>query len=322
MDSVILTIYHQMMGDKFATWNVQDIRVGEPLPGPLYVYIDLRFITFRVEGDIIDRNMYDRLEIKKVKNLFVLKEDQPKFLKWAQVEKAEEIPPLSPENKDFPKAREEAKRRMFDIFYSEHPDKLVTQTMNASKKLVSEVMKFPFAVKSISQLQGYSRGTVDHSVNVSVLSVYLAMQMGYSHQLILQHVGMGGLLHDIGKSRVRIADDDPPETVELKMKDHPVLGLRLLESQQKVPNEVKMIVAQHHECNDGTGYPKKLRGNMIYDLARIVSIANVFDALVAEATGPLSVRQKAAVKRLDEEYFKKFDPQKLEKTLKILKLGV
>jgi putative nucleotidyltransferase with HDIG domain len=133
---------------------------------------------------------------------------------------------------------------------------------------------------------------------------------------------MGALLHDLGKTQVKIEDGDRPEVVEEKMKVHSELGHKLLEAQQKVPNEVKMIVAQHHENYDGTGFPKKLRGNQIYDLTRIVAIANVFDELVADGHGTLVERQRAALKQLDEVHYRRFDPQKLEKSLKILKLGV
>jgi putative nucleotidyltransferase with HDIG domain len=310
------------MAEKFVTLNLEDILVGEDLPGNLYIYINFRFITFRAAGDTVDRTAYDRLEFKKVKNLFVMEQDQKKFIEWNGMRAAEKVPPLSPENQGFAKVREDVHRRTMDIFQSLHPDKIVAQTLDSSKKLVTEVMKFPYALQSLSQLQTYSRGTVDHSVNVSTLSVYLAMQMGYSHTLILQHVGMGGLLHDIGKPKVPIDDSDSKEQVEEKMKEHPTYGLRLLENQQKVPNEVKMIVAQHHECHDATGFPKKLRGSAIYDLARIVSIANVFDGLVADGRGSLLDRQRNAVKQLDEVLFRKFDPQKLEKALKILKLGI
>ncbi|HLD99788.1 MAG TPA: HD domain-containing phosphohydrolase [Bdellovibrionota bacterium] len=312
------------MPDQFVTWELADVLVGEPLPGALYLYIDFRFITYRAEGDSVDRMAYDRLDFKKVKNLFILERDKKKFQDWlaSRVPAEAAAPPLSPENKDFPKAKADAHRKILDIFQSEHPDKVVAQTLAASKKLVTEVMKFPFAVKTLAQLQGYSQGTVDHSLNVSILATYLAMQMGYSHALILQHVGAGGLLHDIGKMRVRLLDNDDEKTIEKKMRDHPTIGLRLLESQQKVPNEVKMIIAQHHEAHDGSGYPKGLRGNNVYDLTRIVSIANTFDGLVANGKGKLLDRQKAAITTLDQELFRKFDPQKLEKALKILKLGV
>jgi putative nucleotidyltransferase with HDIG domain len=133
---------------------------------------------------------------------------------------------------------------------------------------------------------------------------------------------MGGLLHDIGKPRVDVKEQDTDSDIEFKMKEHASFGLKMLENQQKVPNEVKMIVAQHHECHDGTGFPKKLRGSAIYDLARIVCIANVFDELVGDGQGTLSERQKAAITQLDQTLYKKFDPQKLEKAIKILKLGI
>ena len=112
----------------------------------------------------------------------------------------------------------------------------------------------------MAQLQTYSKGTVDHSVNVSVLSVYLAMQMGYSHALILSMSGWGASSMTSVNHAFRSKKEDTQEVIERKMKDHPTLGIKLLESQQKVPNEVKMIVAQHHECHDGSGFPKKLRG--------------------------------------------------------------
>lgn len=309
------------MGDSFVTVGLDEILVGEPLPASIYLYIDFRFITFRAEGDVVDRTTYDRLLFKKVKNLFVIESDRQKMKAWSAIIPPN-TPPVTEENRSIRKARDEIHRKMLDIFQTQHPDKMVTQTLKLSKNLVTEVMKFPFATKSIAQLQLYARGSVDHSVNVSVLSVYLAMQMGYTHQLILQHVGTGALLHDIGKSKVDIEDEDSKEVIEKKMREHPVYSLRMLESQDKVPNEVKMIVAQHHENFDGTGYPKKLRNRQIYDLARIVSIANVFDALVSESAGTLIERQREAIRKLDEEHFKKFDPQKLEKALKILKLGI
>jgi putative nucleotidyltransferase with HDIG domain len=312
------------MGERFVSCSLEEIIVGQPLPVNIYIYINFRFITYRIAGDALDRATYDRFEHGKLKNLFIREEDQKAFQEWSEktFEEIEDVgsgPAMASGLRD---AREDAHRKTLDIFMSTHPDKVIEQTLGASKKLVDEVMKYPYAVQSLSQLQTYSKGTVDHSVNVSVLSVYLAMQMGYTHGLILQHVGMGALLHDLGKTQVQIEDGDKPDVVEEKLKGHPEIGLKILEAQQKVPNEVKMIVAQHHENFDGTGYPKKLRGNQIYDLSRIVSIANVFDELVADGSGTLPERQRAAVKQLDEVHYRRFDPQKLDKVLKILKLGV
>ncbi|MBC7692560.1 MAG: HD domain-containing protein [Methylotenera sp.] len=312
------------MADKnFLSILLNQVVVGDPLPTSVYVFINFRFITFRTEGDTIDRMTYDRLEFRKVKTLFIAEEDKGKFAQWSAQRAAEEVPlKLSAKDEKFRAVRDDVHRKTMDIFLSSHPDKIVAQTLESSKRLVDEVMKYPFAVKPLSLLQGYSKGTVDHSVNVSILSVYLAQQMGYTHQLILQHIGSGALLHDIGKPRVQIEDSDSKEKMEEKMKAHVDLGIALLDSEGKVPNEVKLIIAQHHEFNDGTGYPKKLKGGGIYDLARIVVIANAFDGLVADGQGTLVERQRKALTTIDQVMFRQFDPQKLEKAIKILKLGV
>jgi putative nucleotidyltransferase with HDIG domain len=310
------------MSEAFVSVDLDDILVGEELPTNLYLYIDFRFITFRAKGDVVDRAAYDRLFFKHVKNLFIVEQDRQGFTAWAKARKKEVLPPLPPEARGFKKVREEVHRRTMDIFQANHPDKIVNQTITASRKLVTEVMKFPYARQTLAQLQTYSKGTVDHSVNISVLSVYLAMQMGYTHNLILQHVGMGGLLHDIGKPKIDVMDDDTPAQIEAKMREHPTIGLLMLEQATRIPNEVKLIVAQHHEHNDGSGFPKKLRGSAIYDLTRIVSIANVFDELVANGKGQLLDRQRNAVTQLDQVLYRQFDPQKLDKALRILKLGV
>jgi len=312
-----------MNTDSFVSINLNDIIVGEDLPCSVYLYIDFRFITFRGQGDSVDRNAFDRLQFKKVKSLFIQEADRGKFETWiTQRVKEDAAVDSTPQPKAFAEAREDAYRKAMDIFQSEHPDKMVKAALSTSKTLVKELMAYPYAIKSLGQLQTYSRGTVDHSVNVSILATYLAMQIGYTHKLILQHVGVGGLLHDIGKTQIPIEETDTAEVIESKMRAHPEVGGQLLDNQTGVPKEVKMIVLQHHEYFDGTGYPHALRGNSIYDLARIVTIANEFDEMVSAGKGTLAERQRNAVRIMDQEKFKKFDPQKLNKCIKILKLGV
>lgn len=311
------------MAEQFISVALTDIIVGEELPASVYIYLDFRFITLRAAGDRIDRTTFDRLQFKKVKTLFIQEADRDRFFAWAQ----NQIAGLSPQPAEPPpsallKVREDTYRRTLDIFQANHPDKMVQKTVTASKKLVYEVMKVPYALQSLSILQTYSRGTVDHSVNVSVLSVYLAMHMGYTHNVILQHVGMGGLLHDIGKTLIPINDSDSTQDIEEKMTDHPLLGVKVLEAQTSVPKEVKMIIAQHHEHYDGSGYPKGLRGGQVYDLARIVSIANAFDEYVGKTQGSLAERQRQALTMLEDDESSRFDPNKLNKALKILKFGV
>src|SRR4051812_37237397 len=99
------------MAEQFVTVSLADILVGEPLPVSLYIYIDFRFITLRADGDVIDRTAYDRLEFKKVKNLFILDKDKAKFFEWSKSREPEKTPPLGPEQREFANAREDVHRR-------------------------------------------------------------------------------------------------------------------------------------------------------------------------------------------------------------------
>jgi putative nucleotidyltransferase with HDIG domain len=313
------------MSQNYVTFETAQLVVGDRLPGDLYVYVDGRFLKFRASGDPVDRLTFDRLEMKGVKHLFITEVDRPRFEAWvAGLNAPPGADPTRPIEKPTPfqATRSEVRRTAMDLFSGHHTGENVMKTLTASKKLVAEVMKQPYATKSLAQLQYFARGTVDHSVNVSVLSVYLANQMGYTHQLILNHIGTGGLLHDIGKAAVELNDRDTPEEAAKKMERHPELGVELLDRMVGVPSEVKMIVAQHHELHDGSGYPKKLRAAAIYDLARIVSMANIYDRMVADEVGTLPERQKAVVMKFEQVMRRKFEPQKLEKAMKILKLGV
>ncbi|MEK7691435.1 MAG: HD domain-containing phosphohydrolase, partial [Bdellovibrionota bacterium] len=304
----------------FVTVAVKPIPVGEPLPVNIYVYLEFRFIVYRAAGDALDRNAYDRLEFKKVQYLFVRDSEKAAFEEWISKFQAGSAPGAVPaELADFAASKEDLHRKTLDIFQARHPDRKIAQVLDASKRVVDEMMKVPYAVKTLAQLQSYSQGTVSHSINVSMLSVYLAFQMGYDSKPILNNIGTGALIHDIGKVFVKVNEKDTPDIVALKMMDHPKLGEEFVSKIPNLPNEVRLIVAQHHECQDGTGYPKRLRGAAMYDLAKIVAIANTFDEIVGGEQGPLVERQKKAITQLDQVLFRKFDPVKLEKALKILK---
>ncbi len=309
------------MTERFLTCEVADIRIGEPLPCAVYLYLDFRFITFRGKEDVIDRLAMDRFLAKRIRQIFVRHDDLAAWTAWvAATPRPPE--PQTAEEREIRKVREDMRRAANDIFSAAPIRETVAKVLAASRQLVDQVMKAPYAIKPVLQLQGFSQGTVDHSVNVSILSTYLAMQMGYSHSVILQNIAAGALLHDIGKAKVPLGDADDDAQVAAKMLAHPEIGFAMLEEEGLAPNEIKWIVAQHHECSDGTGYPKRLRGNSIYDLTRIVSIANAFDERVGEGRGPLLARQKSAIAELEGAMGTRFDPVKLEKAIKILKLGL
>ncbi len=120
-----------------------------------------------------------------------------------------------------------------------------------------------------------------HSLNVTMLCMMLAKELKAPPEAI-RVLGMGALMHDIGKNEVpnRIQRATSPLTrheVAL-LRQHVPFGVNL-GRKLGLSQEVLTIVAQHHECVDGSGYPAGLSGNSISMLARILAVANVYDNL-------------------------------------------
>jgi putative nucleotidyltransferase with HDIG domain len=314
------------MAQNYKQWSLRKIIPGERIPAPLYLHLEGRYVQYRGKGQIIDRTTFDRMEIKNFQHFFILESDEQEFEIWStqfQIEAAQAmISAHEGPGEGIRARRQEAQRKIADIFHSFHAEESISQVLETSTQLVDELTKQPFTSKPLAELQTLSRGTADHSVNVSVLSVYLAVNMGYSHMIILKHLAAGALLHDIGKIEALRVEESNVAEYEKKLHEHPTLGEAMVSKMENVSREVKMIVAQHHEFHDGTGYPNALHGNQIYDLARIVAIANVFDGLVSEGKGPLAERQRNALTQLDGPMAHQFNPMKLKKIVKILSLGI
>lgn len=127
----------------------------------------------------------------------------------------------------------------------------------------------------------YTRG---HSERVSEYSVLIGKKLGLP-QSDLKTLKIGGLFHDIGK--IGIADSILMKTGKLtnseynEIKKHPIIGKNIL-SNASIFQDIIPIVLYHHERYDGKGYPESLRGNDIPLLARIVCVADSFDAMTSK----------------------------------------
>jgi putative nucleotidyltransferase with HDIG domain len=154
----------------------------------------------------------------------------------------------------------------------------------AAQEMVASILRNPDAMISLSQIKGYDEYTYVHSVNVSVLATSLAYSMNYNRDQLLE-VGIGGVLHDVGKMRV-------PESILNKpgkytegefniMKRHPELGLAIVNEKKGISEVSKAMVIQHHERYNGKGYPRGLKGGAIAEIALISAVADVYDALTS-----------------------------------------
>jgi HD-GYP domain-containing protein (c-di-GMP phosphodiesterase class II) len=125
---------------------------------------------------------------------------------------------------------------------------------------------------------------------------------------------MGALLHDVGKVSVPMEIlnkagklDDAEWAI---MARHPVTGVELLEDVE-FPWDVRPMILHHHERFDGSGYPHKLRGDAIPFAARILTVADVWDALTTSRSYRPAFDTTKAFRIMQEESGKTFDPDLL-----------
>lgn len=128
--------------------------------------------------------------------------------------------------------------------------------------------------------KGQDEGVFYHSLNVAILALLIGKEYGMDAQS-LQDMGVGALFHDIGKHRIPkriLYKQSPLSAAERRiLKLHPKYGEEIASKIKTLPRESVQIIGQHHETNDGEGYPCGLKGDQISIPTKIMSIANVYD---------------------------------------------
>ncbi|MDD5674961.1 MAG: HD-GYP domain-containing protein [Chitinivibrionales bacterium] len=161
----------------------------------------------------------------------------------------------------------------------------VASIEQAAEGIVESIINNPDALISLCQIKGYDEYTYVHSVNVGVLITSLANIMSYSRQRMLE-AGMGGILHDIGKMRVpEYILNKPGKFTEAEfniMKKHPRHGLDIIENKPNIAELSKVVIIQHHERYNGSGYPLGLKAEQIKEIGLISAVADVYDALTSD----------------------------------------
>jgi len=121
-----------------------------------------------------------------------------------------------------------------------------------------------------------------HSVNVCILSIEIGTGLGYSRPELIE-LGISALLHDIGMTEYAHLSNQPRKlTAEeySQVKEHTVKGLEILKKNESLSERVVQVSHQHHMRLDGSGYPQEPNGETIDEYSRIVSLADVYEAMV------------------------------------------
>ncbi|HEY9448515.1 MAG TPA: HD domain-containing phosphohydrolase [Gemmatimonadaceae bacterium] len=150
--------------------------------------------------------------------------------------------------------------------------------------IVDQILNEETSLMGLTTLRDYDEYTFTHSVNVCIFSVALGRKLGLT-RLQLYDLGLGALMHDIGKSRVSLEVLNKPgglsEEEWMEMCSHPWLGVLQLfqmRGQNDVPYRAMIIAFEHHMKTDLTGYPRHRRPRELSIYSKVVAVADAFDA--------------------------------------------
>lgn len=187
---------------------------------------------------------------------------------------------------------------------------------NSANDLLDSVLHMQSNLVQLSDIRMHDSYTFAHSVNVAILSTMLG-SLCHLHRDELKLLTLGGLLHDIGKVDIPYKLLNKPGALTDEefalMRSHAEIGRKRL-LQLPGPNTAILanIAGQHHEFLDGRGYPRRLKGDAIHPYARIVAIADVYDALSSKRSYKKSYKPSVVHQIMTKNSVGHFSPELLE----------
>lgn len=197
-------------------------------------------------------------------------------------------------------------------------------SLEQAKQLVNEMVDSALTESEVAINAINGRHSNDshfvHSLNVTVLSLMMARSLNMTED-DARHLGLACLFHDIGNAslseKITLKKEPLTKSEQAYYEQHCELGARIAK-EVGLPDIVVDIIMQHHECVNGTGYPKHLKAEFTHPLARLVSIINVYDNLCNPKDVALSKTPYEALAYMFAKQRSKYDDQFLQHLIKML----
>jgi HD-GYP domain-containing protein (c-di-GMP phosphodiesterase class II) len=225
---------------------------------------------------------------------YVVIDDAATYRRKMLLENDARFPPvIKPEPIVTPRLRDDAVKGLEGLFSTiaigaediHASSQIVRQLDMVVSELVDVLLKDQRAIVNISDLKSYDDYTYHHSLSVAVLSIAIGKYLSFN-RLELNRLGMSAIMHDIGKTSIPLAIINKSTKLNREeyslMKTHSPEGYDYLQRTTIGDDEIRRSVLLHHEKIDGTGYPYGAKGQEIPVWSRIISVADVYDALTSD----------------------------------------
>lgn len=197
----------------------------------------------------------------------------------------------------------EAVERVFTDIEAGQPPKIAALKPVVSK-LLQQIVEQPEAMMiqfCLDKMRRFDGTLANHGMDVCVLTLILAVENSCTESE-MEALGLGALLHDIGFVRLprNLYRKTSPltEQEQVLMRQHPQLAATVLSKIDSLPEAVSQIIAQHHEFQDGSGFPKSVKPGGLFPLAQLMALADTYDDLVTSRYGRAPLLPHDAIRQL------------------------
>ena len=268
--------------------------------------IDKMGRTLIARGTLLDDYMIESLGRLGVSGVYTSEgeEDEPQDIIISEATK-EKIEELKVNDRSKLQLTESVKKRVSEgiqyLYNNTASENFTSETKGIAEDLMRAIDENDAIAIDIGVLKVSDEYTFKHSVDVATMAMVIAKQYGMSEKEIYE-LGIAGLLHDVGKSRIPNEVLNKPgkltEDEFALMKQHTLFGYAILKDKADLSDAIRIAVLQHHEKLNGRGYPLGLASNAISRYAKILSVVDIYDALVTERPYKKAYTHRTAVELL------------------------
>jgi len=307
---------NQIVHPGYFSVNFRSVPSDRTLGFDLYLSVNKKVTLFRLKGDSLGSLQENEL-IRQGGGKFLIpvaqQEDYSSAIRGcfssSNVSKEEKLYLM----------KEVAFLHVNDLFTEPNIANVLKESRKFTEEIIGLISSDIQSITALAQLSTHESHLYNHSVNVAVYSISIGRLIYGDNEERLLEAGFAGLLHDLGKKRIPTAI--LTKTGELtaqewsELRRTPTYGYEYVKEMYEVPDASKRAIYEHSEHFDGTGYPRGLLADEISQLARIVSVADVFDVLTSKTSYNKPVPPKQAALKMESLQPGRFDPEILDEFL-------
>lgn len=197
-------------------------------------------------------------------------------------------------------------KKIFDMFIEGFYDDAILKLQSLITILRNQIFSQLCKTGHGSKVRFMGEYEICHPLNVAIMSGLIAKKLEYTPKAF-DELLLAALLHDIGKLKIEVPDGSAILTTnEDEVMEHTIIGYKMIRETFGLPEAVAKVALEHHENNDGSGYPKGLSNDFITEYSQIVNVANFYDNLASNRTHLLVANNHEVLRKMLEVGTTKF----------------